>query len=93
MSIEQVANSASGHTEERTSRESVEEPAHEHGLNVLCHRAWDKPDEEQREGDDVDVSSAVELDKVSSLSLSRNVLILTSESGLRNSGPMPTVSQ
>lgn len=71
MPIEQVTNSATGNTEECTSCQSIEKPTHKHRLDVLGHRAWNEPDEEQGERDDVDVPSAVELDKVSTSPLSR----------------------
>lgn len=65
MSIEQISDSAAGNTQKCTSCQPVEEPTHEHGLNVLCHGAWNEPDQEQSEGDDVYVSTAIELVQVS----------------------------
>ena len=70
MSIEQISDSAAGNTQKCTSCQPVEEPTHEHGLDVLRHGAWDEPDQEQCKGDDVDVSTAIKLAQVSILHIS-----------------------
>jgi hypothetical protein len=65
MSIEQITHSATSNTEESTSCQSIEEATNYHGLDILRHCAWNEPDQEERKRDDVDVSSAVELFRVS----------------------------
>lgn len=70
MSIKHVANSAAGNAQECAPGQSIEKPAHEQGLDILCHRAWNQPDQEQREGDYVNDSASIELFEVSFPSLS-----------------------
>lgn len=61
MAIEHIANSSSRNTQERASGEPAKETDNDHGLDVLSHSTWDHPDHENREGHNVNVSSAVEL--------------------------------
>lgn len=44
MPRKEIAHSTTGDTKERTPREPIEEPADDHRLDILRHRAWDQPD-------------------------------------------------
>lgn len=63
MTIEQVTNSAAGDTQKCTTGNTIEETADDHGLDVLRHCTGDQPDQEEGEGNDIDVSPAIELVK------------------------------
>lgn len=65
MTGEEVSNSATSHTEKRTSSQSVEEPADQHRLSILGHSTWNQPYQEDGERDYVDISASVELVKPS----------------------------
>lgn len=65
MAVEEVPDSTSGDTQKRTTSNPVEEPGHQHGLNVPGHRTGDQPDQEEAEGNNIDPSSAVKLANVS----------------------------
>lgn len=94
VSIKHVADSATSNTQESTSSETIEESAHEHGLGVLGDSTRNEPDQEEREGHDVDVTSAIELKVVRSRKSLYMILNcgLTSDNGLKNRGPIPTMS-
>lgn len=93
MSIEQIPDSATGHAQECASSQTIEESTHDHSLNILRYRAWNEPDKKESERADVDISAAIELERVSKLRYGRNgrgAIGITSDNGLRNSGPTPT---
>lgn len=97
MSIKQITHSATSNTEECTACQSIEEAAHDHGLDVLRHCAGNEPDQEQRKGNNVDFPSAIELSIVSwlcplcPLAPSNLGINHTSDNGLRKSGPIPNI--
>jgi hypothetical protein len=61
MSIEHITDSTTSNTQESASRQTIEESAHEHGLGVLGDSARNEPDQEKREGHDVNVAASIEL--------------------------------
>lgn len=65
MPVEEIPNSTSGNTQKRTTSNPIEEPGHQHGLNVLGHRTGNQPDQKEAERNNVDISSAVKLASVS----------------------------
>jgi len=48
MLAEHVTYGAAGDTEESGACQTIQEPRHQHGLNVLSNGAWNHPD--QKEG-------------------------------------------
>lgn len=65
MPIEHVAHCTTSNTQKSTSCQPIEESRDEHGLDILRHGAWDKPDQKHRERGDVSNSPAIELVGVS----------------------------
>lgn len=65
MTVKEIPDSTSRNTQKRTTSNPVEEPGHQHGLNVLRHSTGDQPDHEEAERNNVDPSSAVKLANVS----------------------------
>lgn len=59
--VEKIAHAAARHAQEGGPGQASEEPGHDHGLDIFGHRAHDKPDDAERQGNEVDRSTAVEL--------------------------------
>lgn len=64
VTVEEIPDSATGDTEKCTTGDTIEETTDDHGLNILCHCTGNQPNEEESEGDDIDVSPAIELIKL-----------------------------
>ena len=58
---EQIANGSARHAKESTSCHSVDESANEHRLDVHCCGAWNGPDNEKYERNDIYRSTTIEL--------------------------------
>lgn len=63
MTVEKVPDSTTGDTQKCTTGDTIEETTDDHGLDVLRHCTGDQPDQEECEGDDIDVSPTIELIK------------------------------
>lgn len=87
VTVEKITNSTTGDTEECTTGDTIEETTDDHGLDVLRHCTRDQPDQEEGEGNDVDVSPAIELIKSACADISMDVTKQTSDKGPRKRGP------
>ena len=65
MLSEHVSYSAARYAEERGARKAIEESCDQHGLDISGDSTRDEPNEEEREGANVDWSSTKELHPVS----------------------------
>ena len=90
LSRKKIPNRTTSDTKEGASRHSIEKARDEHGLNILCDRARDEPDEEECERYNIDWSTPVELWKL--VSEDKGIEesgIDTSDNGLSTIGPTP----
>ena len=49
MPVEEIPDSTTSDTEERTASNTVEEPTYKHGLDIPGHRTGNQPDQEEAE--------------------------------------------
>ena len=93
MTVEEIPNSTTSDTEERTTSNTVEEPTHKHGFDIPGHRTGNQPDHKEAERNDIDPSPAIELVKVSKLPEDWGYRWRpTSDKGPRNRGPTAAIA-